>query len=98
MNREPRIQKILDRWEEAVEGGELLSAGALVPTSHTTDSDATLILRREGPAGEVIARQRFTDLVDNAWIDVRCAPQPPGVYYLELAEVVVASRLAAHVR
>jgi alpha-L-rhamnosidase len=58
------------------------SAGVKTPTWNTSDSDASLTLRREG--GEVVATKRFENVADNGWLDLTFDAQPPGVYELEL--------------
>jgi hypothetical protein len=57
------------------------------PTWKTTDAAATLTLRRNGPGGERVARQRFETVPDNAWLALRFTNAlPPGAYFLELSE------------
>jgi len=57
------------------------------PTWGTRDSALTLTLKRDGPAGEVLARQRFENVADNAWLGPKLPkPLPPGRYYLEASE------------
>ena len=57
------------------------------PTWTTIDSAVTLTLTREGANGVVVARQRFTNVADNAWLSLTLAPPAAaGAYRLELAE------------
>lgn len=71
----------------SVHGGTLERAALRTPTWNTTDSTATLRLRRGGPEGELIAERRPTAIEDNAWTDLAFDPQPAGDYYLELSDV-----------
>jgi hypothetical protein len=64
-----------------------ISVGGCFPTWATSHSAMTLTLYRQGVGGKEVARQRFTDVRDNAWLSMRFAqPLPPGSYYLEMAE------------
>lgn len=57
------------------------------PTYAQSGSDMTLSLYRGGPGGTLVERRRFTDIVDNAWDELRFdAELPPGTYYLELSD------------
>lgn len=71
-------------WRE----GAFDSLEALLPTWHTTTSGGTLRLLRDGPGGEEIAARDIRDAADNAWQALTFPPQEPGVYYVELGEVV----------
>jgi len=57
-----------------------------LPTWNTTDSGATLRLRRDGPEGEIVAETRLQNVRDNAYQALRFDPQGPGTYYVELSE------------
>jgi hypothetical protein len=62
------------------------SVAAQCPTYATRDSGAKLTLHRDGPQGEPLATQNFSNLTDNAWISLRLtSPLGPGTYYLELS-------------
>lgn len=69
-----------------VERGTFDKVAIPVPTWNTSDSAATLTLRRGGPGGEVIAKRRMVDLPDNGTQALEFAPQPPGEYLIELSE------------
>ena len=59
----------------------------LIPTWGTKDSSLTLILRRDGPRGEIIARKRLENVPDNSWHGFSFSPPlPPGNYYIEMTE------------
>lgn len=60
------------------------SVAANIPTWRGTGA-ATLKLFRDGPAGKLIASQRFEKISDNHWITLK-APSSPGTFYLELSE------------
>lgn len=62
--------------------------GAFAATYTTADSGVTLRLRKDGPAGVVVAEQDFRNMTDNAWVYLDFDPQPAGVYYLEMANPV----------
>ncbi len=63
------------------------SVAGCFPTWHTTNAAITLSLRREGPAGELVVRQRFEAVHDNDWLFLRPElPLPPGTYYLEASD------------
>lgn len=65
----------------------LHSVGGRFPTWGTTRSAVTLTLRRAGPDGTVVARERFAQVHDNAWLQLKLAkPLPPGTYVLEAGE------------
>ena len=50
------------------------------------DSAATMRLRRDGPAGEIVAERRFTGIVDNSMLIIEFPEgQPPGKYHIELS-------------
>ncbi|MHB9007852.1 MAG: hypothetical protein ACYDC1_13065 [Limisphaerales bacterium] len=54
------------------------------PTWNSTNSGVTLSLRRNGSGGELVVRERFERVADNAWLSLHLpAPQPPGTYCLE---------------
>ncbi|WP_329258892.1 glycoside hydrolase family 78 protein [Actinoallomurus sp. NBC_01490] len=60
------------------------SVGASAPTWVTTDSGMTLSLYKDGPGGELVARQRFDPHPDNAWATLKLdTAAPAGTYYLE---------------
>ncbi|MEI2724828.1 MAG: hypothetical protein V9H26_15165 [Verrucomicrobiota bacterium] len=57
------------------------------PTYTTPGSAVTLTLLRGGPGGERIAAERFHEIGDNAWLQLKLKqPLPPGSYYLEASE------------
>ena len=63
------------------------SVSGLFPTWATRDATVTLTLRREGPKGEVLARQHFEKVSDNAWLSIGAKdPLPAGTYYLEASD------------
>jgi len=71
-------------------GQRLLSVTVSIPTWHTTDSEATLRLRRGAADGPVVAEERIAPAVDNAQHTLDLAGSTlPGDhwYYLELADV-----------
>lgn len=55
-------------------------------TYQTTDAQVVLRLRRDGPAGAVLAETRLRGLLDNAWAGLAAADLPPGTYYFEAVE------------
>ncbi|MEK7706649.1 MAG: hypothetical protein AAB380_01470 [Verrucomicrobiota bacterium] len=60
---------------------------ARCPTWNTPGSALTLTLLRGGPGGERITAERFHDVGDNAWLQLKLKqPLPPGTYYLEASE------------
>ncbi len=60
---------------------------ARFPTWNTPGSAVTLTLLRGGPGGERIAAERFHEVGDNAWLQLKLKqPLPPGSYYLEASE------------
>ncbi len=51
----------------------------------------TLTLRKDGPAGTVIATRRFSDIADNETLELALStPAPAGTYYLELSDPAVS--------
>lgn len=67
--------------------GQVASVWALLTCSGVKDSAATLTLRRDGPAGEIVARQRVQPLPNDYMVRLRLdRPAPAGVYYLEIGE------------
>jgi len=67
--------------------GEFTAVSGRFPTWQTTGSGLTLALRRDGPEGEILARRRFSDVVDNSWLQLELSePLPAGTYYLEASE------------
>jgi hypothetical protein len=59
---------------------------AQCPTYSTTNSGLTLALFREGPTGEPLSSQTFSNLTDNAWVSLRLSqPLARGTYYLEMS-------------
>ena len=63
------------------------TVSARCPTWHTPGSAVTLTLLRGGPGGERIAADRFHEVGDNAWLQLKLnQPLPPGRYYLEASE------------
>jgi hypothetical protein len=96
---EPREEQAEQSTPVVLETGKVLGqtftarrafrvVGGRFPTWQTRDASVTLTLRRGGPGGAVVASQRFLNVPDNAWLELR---QPeatePGVYYLEAGEV-----------
>ncbi len=69
-----------------VKSGHFSKVEARTPTWWTKDSDATLSLRRDGPAGELIAQRWLEDIADNSWQSLEFAKQGAGLYYLELSD------------
>lgn len=74
------------------------------PTYSTAGSGCSLALYRLAPGekaqpgdADLVARQGFTDVPDNAWLRLDVGRQPPGRYYLELSDVT-GGRLGAWVR
>jgi len=67
---------------------EWSAVAARLPTWGTADSAVTLTLRRDGPAGEVVAARRVERLVDNDWVRLVCpVAEKPGRFALELSDV-----------
>ncbi|MGB9876466.1 MAG: alpha-L-rhamnosidase N-terminal domain-containing protein [bacterium] len=64
----------------------LVAVSVPCPTWRTKSADMTLILRKNGPGGEIIARKRFFDVGDNSWQTLYFPPQPKGRYYLEMSQ------------
>ncbi len=63
------------------------SVGGRFPTWATPHGAMTLTLYRNGVGGKQIARKRFTEISDNAWLSLRFdRPLPPGTYYLEMSD------------
>ena len=57
------------------------------PTWKAPGSAVTLTLLRGGPGGERLAAERFHEVRDNAWLQLKLQqPLPPGTYYLEASE------------
>ncbi len=66
-----------------------VSVGGRFPTRATSHSAMTLTLYQDGVKGKLLARQRFADVPDNAWLSLRFArPLPAGSYYLEMTAPV----------
>jgi hypothetical protein len=64
------------------------AVGGRFPTYNTTGAAMTLSVYRGQPgSGELVASKRFTDVVDNSWLQVEL-PQAaaPGAYYLEQSD------------
>lgn len=67
----------------------IASVSAEVPTFGTKDSGFTLSLYKNGPGGELLARQRITNHLDNDWATLKLSkPLPSGKYYLEQSDLV----------
>jgi hypothetical protein len=63
------------------------AVSARCPTWNTPGSAVTLTLLRGGPGGERIAAERFHDVGDNTWLQLKLKQSlPPGTYYLEASE------------
>lgn len=57
------------------------------PTWGKPHGEATLTLRRGSSAGDVLAKKRFTNISDNAWIQLAVdPPAPAGAYVIELSD------------
>jgi len=57
------------------------------PTWGADDSSVTISLYEDGPDGDLIASQRFTNIEDNAWLALEFdEPLPAGTYYFEQSE------------
>jgi hypothetical protein len=64
-----------------------VAVGGRFPTWATSHAAMTLTLYETGVGGRALAKQRFSDVSDNAWLSLRLAhPLPPGTYYLEMAD------------
>ncbi|MFV2173268.1 family 78 glycoside hydrolase catalytic domain [Actinomadura sp. LOL_016] len=58
-----------------------------MPTWQTSDADATVSLRRDGPGGELLAERRVENHSDNAEATLELEePVPAGTYYIEQSE------------
>lgn len=65
------------------------TVGGAFATYGGTTSGVTLTLRASGPAGAVVGTEVFTNLRDNAWVElILDAPLEPGSYYLEASDPV----------
>lgn len=65
----------------------LVGVAGRFPTWNTTHSAVTLRLRRGGPASGIVVSQRFTQVRDNDWLQLRPThPLPPDAYFLEAIE------------
>lgn len=63
------------------------AVSARCPTWNTPGSAVTLTLLRGGPGGKRIAAERFHEVGDNAWLQLKLKqPLSPGTYYLEASE------------
>ena len=63
------------------------SVSARFPTWNTSGGAVTLTLLRGGPGGERITAERFHEVRDNAWLQLKLKqPLLPGTYYLEASE------------
>lgn len=63
------------------------SIAASIPTWNSTNSAATLTLKKDSPTGELVMQERFTIIADNGWLTLqRAEPLPAGTYYLELSQ------------
>jgi len=69
-----------------VDAGSFTEVAVKLPTWNTTDSAATLTLRRGGPVGEVAASRRAESIPDNSWQALTFGPQPPGEYTIEISD------------
>lgn len=71
-----------------IEHGFLQSVEAHIPTWHTTNSSATLTLYRlEGNKKTRIASQRYENLVDGMWVELKAPDAPAGTFLLEMSDV-----------
>lgn len=63
------------------------AVGGRFPTWGATGAAVTLTLWRDRPGGERLFSERFHDVADNAWLQLKLpSPLPPGRYYLEASE------------
>ena len=61
--------------------------GCCIPTWQAPRCAVTLSLFRDGPDGERLASQRFTNLTDNGWVSLSLVSSlRPGRYYLQISE------------
>lgn len=66
----------------------IISVSAEVPTFGTRDSSFVLSLYKDGPAGELLAKRRIDNHLDNDWATITLdKPLPAGKYYLEQSNV-----------
>ncbi len=66
-----------------------VSVGGCFPNWATQGAGMTLSLHREGPSGEVIATQQFTNVGDCEWLALQLdRPLGAGMYYLEVSQPV----------
>jgi alpha-L-rhamnosidase len=69
-------------------GERFKSVAAYIPTFQTDHSSVTLSLYRDGPGGQLVARQRFKNHHDNDWAVLKLRqPAAPGKYYVEQSDV-----------
>ncbi len=60
--------------------------GVCAPTWETQDAGATLVLRKNGPGGDVISAAKFDNVSDNEWLSMNLKESlEPGTYYIEMA-------------
>ncbi|HNQ73703.1 MAG TPA: hypothetical protein PKN95_08880 [Verrucomicrobiota bacterium] len=65
----------------------LQTVSARFATWHTSTGAVTLTLRSNGPAGPVVATERFQNVRDNSWLRLKLQPPAPaGTYFLEASE------------
>ncbi|SEE27843.1 hypothetical protein SAMN04488561_0866 [Jiangella alba] len=71
-------------------GAELVdTVGGVFANYGQTGSGLTLTLRATGPGGTVLDTEVFTNIRDNAWVELSLdAPLGPGTYYLEATDAV----------
>ncbi|HJN15028.1 MAG TPA: hypothetical protein QGH10_06050 [Armatimonadota bacterium] len=70
-----------------IDSGTFTRIAVKLPTWNTTDSAATIALKRAGPGGDVIATRRAENVRDNSWQELTFDPQAAGTYYVELSEL-----------
>jgi hypothetical protein len=86
---ELRTQSLGQTFTVPEGGGWLCDVWALLTCSGVDNSAVTLILRRDGPQGEAVATRRVDPLPNDTEVHLPlAAPEPPGVYYLEVGERV----------
>ncbi|MGA1235812.1 MAG: ThuA domain-containing protein [Limisphaerales bacterium] len=66
---------------------QFVGVGGRFPTWNSEGSMVTLTLRKDGPQGRVLLSQRFTNVLDNAWLVLESKqPVAAGSYYLEASD------------
>ncbi|MHB9035541.1 MAG: glucosidase family protein [Armatimonadota bacterium] len=66
-------------------GGWLCDVWAFLTCSGVKDSSVTMVLRKDGPSGQIIASRDVRPLPNECTVHLTLSkPVPPGVYYLEV--------------